>query len=104
MVRVIFDGSKLSVDKIYPQTGSGALSYFEGIPFQRGFGYGISRHKGAGIGSVLKSLWRILKPLATTISPIALNVGKELGKEGLATTARVLNKVTHYYASIKIYY
>lgn len=92
MVHVIFDGSNLNADKIYPQTGAGALSYFEGIPFQRGFGY-YNNQRGTGLGSALKSIWRMLKPLASTISPLAMSVGKELGKEGLATTSRVLNKV-----------
>lgn len=90
MVRVIFDGTNLNIDKIYQQTGGGGLSYFEGVPYQRGFGYSIqANQRGAGLGSALRSIWRMLKPLASTITPIA----KEIGKEGLATTARVLNKV-----------
>lgn len=100
MVHVIFDGSNLSVDKIYTQqTGSGALSYFEGLPYQRGFGYSANQ-RGAGLGNALKSIWRFLKPLASTISPIAMSVGKELGKEGLATTARVLTKVIEHLLQI----
>lgn len=93
MVHTIFDGSNLKLDKFYPQTGSGAIAYFEGLPpFQRGYGNFYRQH-GAGVGSVLRSLWRYLKPLAATIKPIAINVGKELGKEGLSTTARVLGKI-----------
>jgi len=93
MVRVIFDGSSLSLNK-FQQIGSGPISYFEGLPpFQRGYGNLAIRQKGAGVGAVLRSLWRYLKPLASTIKPIAMNIGKEIGKEGLATTARVLNKV-----------
>jgi hypothetical protein len=91
MVRVIFDGSKLSLDKFYQQ-GTGGISYFEGIPYQRGFGQ-ISNYKGAGVGSVVRQIWRFLKPLASTISPIAASLGSAIGKEGLDTTARVLTKV-----------
>ena len=92
MVRVIFDGSNLRLEKFH-QVGSGSIEYFSGLPYQRGFGNGPIRQKGAGVGRVLKSLWRYLKPLASAFTPIAMNVGKEIGKEGLATTARVLNKV-----------
>lgn len=91
MVRQIFDGSQLRLDKFY-QTGSGAISFFEGTPFQRGLGYS-NRQRGAGVGSVVRSIWRFLKPLASTIRPIASSVGSAIGKEGLDTTARVLNKV-----------
>ena len=93
MVRVIFDGSNLRLEKFH-QVGSGHIEYFSGLPtYQRGFGNGSIRQRGAGVGRVLKSLWRYLKPLASAFKPIAVNVGKEIGKEGLATTARVLNKV-----------
>lgn len=91
-MRVIFDGSLLRLDRA-GQTGAGGLTYFEGVPWQRGFGHGSINQRGAGFGNVLRTLWRYLKPIASTISPIAANVGKELGKEGLATTARVLNKI-----------
>jgi len=89
MVRVIFDGSNLSLERI--QTGSGPIAYFEGFPYQRG--YGSIRQRGAGVGSVLKTIWRYLKPITATISPIAASIGKEIGKEGLETSARVLSKV-----------
>ena len=91
MVRVIFDGSKLNLNQFYQQ-GAGAVPYFEGLPYQRGYGQ-ISNYKGAGVGSVVRRIWRYLKPLASTISPIISSVGSAIGKEGLDTTARVLNKV-----------
>jgi hypothetical protein len=91
MVRVIFDGSQLSLDKFY-QRGAGTISYFEGNPYQRGFGQ-INNYTGAGVGSVVRRIWRFLQPLASTISPLAASVGSAIGKEGLDTTARVLNKV-----------
>jgi hypothetical protein len=89
-MRVIFDGSSLRLN----QSGAGAISYFEGLPiYQRGFGAYAVRQRGAGVGNVLRSLWRFLKPIASTISPLVMSAGKELGREGLSTTARILNKV-----------
>jgi len=97
MVRVIFDGSNLSLNKFQQQYGSGPIAVFEGLPlYQRGYGNLTARQRGAGVGAVLRTLWRYLKPLASTIKPLAMNIGKELGKEGLSTTARVLNRVEFY--------
>ena len=94
MVRVIFDGSKLSLNTLQ-QVGSGPIAFFEGLPlYQRGYGNLALRQRGAGIGSVLKSLWRYLKPLASSFKPLAMSAGRELGKEGLSTTARILNKAS----------
>lgn len=59
------------------QRGGGVSSgytYFEGIPYQR----------GAGVGSVFRSLFRVLMPLGKQ----ALSA---VGREGMATAARVLN-------------
>ena len=56
------------------QTGGGA--YFVGIPYQG----------GAGLGSVFRSIFRFLLPALKT-------AGKELGREGLATGARVLGNL-----------
>lgn len=98
MVRVIFDGSNLRLEKIYPQSGgSGPISVFEGAPtFQRGYGYflGVPRQKGAGVGSVLRNLWRYLRPMVTAARPYAANIAAEIGKEGLETGARFLNEVS----------
>uniref|UniRef100_A0A183C5T1 BPI2 domain-containing protein n=1 Tax=Globodera pallida TaxID=36090 RepID=A0A183C5T1_GLOPA len=97
MVRVIFDGSNLRLDKFYQQTGSGPIAYFEGLPtFQRGYGYflGVPRQKGAGVGAVLRNLWRYLRPMISAAKPYAANIAAELGKEGLETGARVLNQVS----------
>uniref|UniRef100_A0A914ICC2 Uncharacterized protein n=1 Tax=Globodera rostochiensis TaxID=31243 RepID=A0A914ICC2_GLORO len=97
MVRVIFDGSNLRLDKFYQQTGSGPIAYFEGLPtFQRGYGYflGVPRQKGAGVGAVLRNLWRYLRPMISAAKPYAANIATELGKEGLETGARVLNQVS----------
>uniref|UniRef100_A0A914HC94 Uncharacterized protein n=1 Tax=Globodera rostochiensis TaxID=31243 RepID=A0A914HC94_GLORO len=81
----------------YQQTGSGPIAYFEGLPtFQRGYGYflGVPRQKGAGVGAVLRNLWRYLRPMISAAKPYAANIATELGKEGLETGARVLNQVS----------
>ncbi|KAL3123570.1 hypothetical protein niasHT_001297 [Heterodera trifolii] len=96
MVRVIFDGSNLRLEQIYQQNGGG-VSVFEGAPtFQRGYGYflGVPRQKGAGVGSVLRNLWRYLRPMVSAARPYAANIAAEIGKEGLETGARVLNEVS----------
>jgi hypothetical protein len=53
----------------------------------------LARQRGAGVGSVLKNIWRYLKPLAASMHPIASNAAREIGKEGLAATARTLGDV-----------
>ncbi|KAL3079389.1 hypothetical protein niasHT_036378 [Heterodera trifolii] len=96
MVRVIFDGSNLRLEQIYQQNGGG-VSVFEGAPtFQRGYGYflGVPRQKGAGVGSVLRNLWRYLRPMVSAARPYAANIAAEIGKEGLETGARFLNEVS----------
>ncbi|KAL3086703.1 hypothetical protein niasHS_008036 [Heterodera schachtii] len=96
MVRVIFDGSNLRLEQIYQQNGGG-VNVFEGAPtFQRGYGYflGVPRQKGAGVGSVLRNLWRYLRPMVSAARPYAANIAAEIGKEGLETGARVLNEVS----------
>ncbi|KAL3080409.1 hypothetical protein niasHS_011568 [Heterodera schachtii] len=77
--------------------GGGPISVFEGAPtFQRGYGYflGVPRQKGAGVGSVLRNLWRYLRPMVSAARPYAANIAAEIGKEGLETGARVLNEVS----------
>lgn len=91
MVRVIFNGSNLRLENYHQQGGS--ISYFEGAPtFQRGYGYflGIPRQKGAGVGAVLRNLWRYLRPMIAAAKPYATNIAAEVGKEGLERGARVL--------------
>uniref|UniRef100_A0A914I7L6 Uncharacterized protein n=1 Tax=Globodera rostochiensis TaxID=31243 RepID=A0A914I7L6_GLORO len=87
----------LQFKKFYQQTGSGPIAYFEGLPtFQRGYGYflGVPRQKGAGVGAVLRNLWRYLRPMISAAKPYAANIATELGKEGLETGARVLSQVS----------
>ncbi|KAL3075542.1 hypothetical protein niasHT_038259 [Heterodera trifolii] len=82
--------------QIYQQNGGG-VNVFEGAPtFQRGYGYflGVPRQKGAGVGSVLRNLWRYLRPMVSAARPYAANIAAEIGKEGLETGARFLNEVS----------
>uniref|UniRef100_A0A914QSC8 Senescence domain-containing protein n=1 Tax=Panagrolaimus davidi TaxID=227884 RepID=A0A914QSC8_9BILA len=71
MVRVLFDPTTVSLNEIvYPlQTGG----YFF---------TGISRQRGAGVGDVLRSLWRFVLPAIKTV-----------GKEGIAATASTLGNI-----------
>ena len=87
MVHVIFDINSVSLND-FIQSGGGPMTHFEGIaPYQRGRGggyyVGFSRQRGAGVGSVLKSLWRSLLPLMKSI-------GSSVKQEGLATGGRIL--------------
>ncbi|KAL3109564.1 hypothetical protein niasHT_018345 [Heterodera trifolii] len=50
--------------------------------------------KGAGVGSVLRNLWRYLRPMVSAARPYAANIAAEIGKEGLETGARFLNEVS----------
>jgi hypothetical protein len=96
MVRVIFDGSNLKLGNTFPQGGSGLIGHFESNPFQRGYGYysAMARQRGAGIGSVLRNVWRYLRPLVSAVQPVTSKIGQAVGQEALATTARVLGDVT----------
>ena len=80
MVRVLFDGSQLRLDNF--QTGGGYSN-------QIGYGsfyVGYPRQRGEGVASILRGLWRYIRPMA-------LSAGKAIGEEGLAATARILNNV-----------
>ncbi|KAL3085830.1 hypothetical protein niasHS_008126 [Heterodera schachtii] len=52
------------------------------------------KKKGAGVGSVLRNLWRYLRPMVSAARPYAANIAAEIGKEGLETGARFLNEVS----------
>jgi hypothetical protein len=62
-------------NEFFEQQRGGAY-YFEGQPWQR----------GGGIGSIFQSLVRFLMPIGKTI-------GRELGKEGIETGSRLLNRL-----------
>lgn len=93
-MHVVFDGSTLSLATINnPQTGGGLINFFEAQHnFQRGYGHfsTFSRQRGGGVGSVLRHIWRYLKPLAGSVAPIATSALKEIGREGLTAAAKTL--------------
>uniref|UniRef100_A0A1I8BLV4 BPI2 domain-containing protein n=1 Tax=Meloidogyne hapla TaxID=6305 RepID=A0A1I8BLV4_MELHA len=90
MVHILFDTSAVGYDDFIQtpliiQEGSGlegssnTYNYFKGAsPFQRGYGL----QGGAGIGDVLRGLWRFFLPLVrrvgTTVSAEALNTGQRV--------------------------
>lgn len=57
--------------------GAPAYTYFQGTPFYQ---------RGEGIGAILRSVWRFLKPLG-------LEMGEALRDEGIRTGSRVLNNL-----------
>ena len=103
MVHVVFDGGDLRFESFY-QSGEGVGSaYFEGLPIiqQRGYGYfsgyPLVYQRGNGLGDIFRSIYRVLKPMALKIGqalvPMAKDAGAAIGKEGIATSARVLNDI-----------
>lgn len=85
MVHVLFDPSDVCIEDMC-QIGGG---YFAGYSFQRGGGL----QHGAGVGDILKRLWRFVLPLAARAAKAAAPVAKEIGKEGLLTSSRILANV-----------
>ena len=76
MVHIVFDPSSVSFND-FSQYGGGEITYFKGLPpYQR----------GAGLGDVLRGLWR-------TFLPLLKSAGKTVGKEALSTGSRILDKV-----------
>ncbi|KAL3112276.1 hypothetical protein niasHT_013295 [Heterodera trifolii] len=94
---VPFEFGQVVLTLQFKKQNGGGFSVFEGAPtFQRGYGYflGVQRQKGAGAGSVLRNLWRYLRPMVSAARPYAANIAAEIGKEGLETDARFLNEVS----------
>ncbi|KAL3079165.1 hypothetical protein niasHT_036218 [Heterodera trifolii] len=94
---VPFEFGQVVLTLQFKKQNGGGVSVFEGAPtFQRGYGYflGVPRQKGAGVGSVLRNLWRYLRPMVSAVRPYAANIAAEIGKEGLETGARFLNEVS----------
>lgn len=112
MVHILFDTSTVTYDNFIPlQRGGGSddsggeggiegenklsgenLYFFKGSPYQRGYGnhrriYGKYWQRGAGIGDILRSLWRIL-------FPVLKNIGQSVGQEGVSTGGRILDKLS----------
>lgn len=113
MVHILFDTSTVTYDNfISPQRDGGAddddndggglegknnflsenMHFFKGSPYQRGYGnhrriYGRYWQRGAGIGDILRGLWRIL-------FPVLKNIGQSVGQEGVSTGGRILSKLS----------
>ena len=84
MVHVQFDTSSVSLNDFIQIGSGGEINYFKGLPpYQRGYGY---RQRGAGIGAILRSLWR-------TLLPALKSAGSTVGKEALFTGSRILDKI-----------
>lgn len=85
MVHVRLDSSNIKYADFQVGYGLNEITYFKGLPpYQRGYGY----QRGAGLGDVLRGVWRFLLPIVK--SPIA----KEIGKEALNRSANILTKVS----------
>jgi hypothetical protein len=96
MPHILFDGSDLKLENYFSQSGGGIISHYEAPnPYQRGYGHfsALARQRGAGVGSVVRHIWRYLRPMISSAAPITASIGKAVGKEALATTARVLGDV-----------
>lgn len=78
MVHVIFDPESVSLDEFFQEGGGW---YFEGVPYQRGYGM-----RGAGFGNIFKTFLRFILPMAK-------KAGKTVGKEALTTGARILDNI-----------
>lgn len=78
MGHVLFDTRKVRYEDFFQEGGGGY--YYNGLPYQRGYG---NQH-GTGIGTAFRSLLRI-------IIPYAKEAGKILRTEGLHMGARVLD-------------
>ena len=105
MVHIVFDGSTIKLDN-FSQCGSGGdqFTYFQGLPTsqQRGYGgysaySGMVHQRGHGLGAIFRSLWRTLRPMLSSagsaLKPLATSAGEAIGKEGLATSARILSDI-----------
>lgn len=91
MVHIVFDTSSIGYSD-FIQTGEGGevpienetYAIFRGGPPYQQRGYGIQ--SGAGIGDVLRGLWRFFLP-------IVRKVGTSIGEEALSTGQRVMDRV-----------
>ena len=81
MVHVTFNTADVTINDLLNQYGRGG--YFEGLPFQRGV------QRGAGVGDVLRRLWRFVVPLASKAGHALAPIAREVGKEGLMAGSRV---------------
>lgn len=85
MVHVRFDPARVRIQDL-GQCGAG-ITFFEGVPYQRGI------QRGAGVGDVLRRLWRFVVPLATRAGHALAPLAKEVGREAAMAGSRVLSDV-----------
>ena len=87
MPHVNFDVNTVKWSDFF-QEGDGRVDvYFEGVPYQRGWS------KDKGVGSVFRRLYRVILPVLKAAGPVLKAAAPVLKKEGLETTARILNNV-----------
>jgi hypothetical protein len=91
MVHIIYDPSTDSFGAYFERQRGAGMAYYVGMPFQRGHGF---RQRGAGLGAILQSLWRFVLPLARNAGTLLAPFAEQIGREGLATGARVLQNVS----------
>jgi len=92
MVHIAFDPSLISFNDYQVGYGGagGEYSYFKGLPpYQRGYGY--YQQRGAGLGDVLRGVWRFLLPVIR--SPAMKEIGQAVGREVLTSGSSILSKV-----------
>lgn len=97
MVHVIFDANSVRLYDHEQLSQLGQLgygSYFEGLPYQRGYGV---YQRGLGIGSIFSRLLRYILPVVSSakknLTRVAKNTGKTVGNEALITGARILDNI-----------
>ena len=78
MGKKIFDPSSVSIEMFFQDGQSGDGFYFAGTPFQRGYGF----------GGMFRSLLRSAKPWLKA-------AGKDVGKEAMISTGRILDNIAH---------
>jgi hypothetical protein len=81
--------------RFFEQTGSGHDNFFEGVRYQRGFGYRRRGQYGRGVLGVLTKAWRFLKPYASKyLAPLAKEALKAISDEGLERGQKVLADIS----------
>lgn len=76
------------------QTGAGD-DFFEGIRYQRGFGYRRRGQSGNGVVGVIHNAWKLAKPyIKKYLAPLAKEALKALADEGLERGQKVLSDIS----------
>ena len=86
MVHVRFDPNSNDFQIGYGIEGVSS-GYFKGLPpYQRGYGY----QRGAGLGDILRGVWRFLLPVLKT--PAVKELSQAMGKEAITSGSKILTK------------